>query len=77
MLVGIGVGVVGIAVVVGYVVGATGSETMSSFRVAGAVTLPISGPAMAAYAGVLAVLVLGGLFAAVETAARREARREA
>lgn len=73
MMVGIGAAVVGIAIVVGFVVGATGAETMSSVRIAGVVTLPLSGPTMAAYAGLLAAVVLGGLFAAVETAARREA----
>ena len=77
MLVGIGVGVVGVAAVIGFIVGATGSETMSSVRVAGAVTFPLSGPTMAAYASLLAATVLGGLFAAVEAVSRREARRDA
>lgn len=76
MLVGIGAAVVGIAVVVGFIVGATGAETASSVRIAGIVTLPLSGPTMAAYAGLLAVVVVGGLFAAVETAARREAETD-
>ena len=68
---------VAVAAVFGYIVGASGAERMSSVRLASVVTIPLSGPAMAAYAVLLALLVIGGLFAAVEAASRREGRRDA
>ncbi len=74
---GIGAGVVVVAAVFGYVVGASSAERASSVELASVVTVPLSGPVMAAFAAFLALVVIGGLFAAVEAAARREARREA
>ena len=61
-----------LAAVVGFTIGSRAAETGSAFRVAGAVVLPLTGPAMAGYAAGVALVVLSGLFAAVETASRRE-----
>ena len=76
LFVRIGVGVMAVATVFGYIVGASAAERASSVRLASVVTIPLSGPAMAAYAGLLAFVVIGCLFAAVEAASRREARRD-
>ena len=73
---GVGAGVVAVAAVFGYIVGASSAERASSVRLASVVTVPLSGPVMAAFAALLALLVIGGLFAAVEAASRREARRD-
>jgi hypothetical protein len=72
LLLGVGALVVCLAAVVGFVIGSKAAETGTAFRIAGTVVLPLSGPAMAGYAVGVALVVLGGLFAAVETASRRE-----
>jgi hypothetical protein len=64
--------VVAIGALVGLFVGANSAQRGTDVTVFGAVTLPTSPLAVALYGGLLAAVVLGGLFVVVEAASRME-----
>ena len=70
LLIGIGIAVVILAGVVGFVIGGQGAETRSVIVVFGTVALPATGGAIALYGAVFAALVVGALFGAVSLASR-------
>ncbi len=59
---------------VGLFVGANGAERVPEIEVFGLLTLPTTPGALALYGSLLALVVLGGLFAAVEYASNLENR---
>ena len=70
VLIGVGIAVVVLAGIVGFVIGGKSAETRSTIVVFGTVALPASGGAVAAYGAALAALVVGTLFGAVSLASR-------
>lgn len=62
--------VVLLAGVIGFFVGSNSAESSPTFEVLGAVALPASAASGALYGMVLAGVVVGGLFAAVQFASR-------
>ena len=77
IVVAVGVVVVALAGVVGFVVGENAAESGESVQVFGSVAIPASGPALGAFGALLAAAVLGGLFALVELASRLESTEPA
>jgi hypothetical protein len=68
--VGVGIAVVLLAGVVGFIIGAKGAESTSTIVVFGTIALPASGGAIAAYGVALAAAIVGLLFGAVSVASR-------
>ena len=68
----VGVVVVALAGVVGFVVGENAAASGETVEIFGSVAIPASGPALGAFGALFAAVVLGGLFALVELASRRE-----
>lgn len=70
LLLAVGVVVVALAGVVGFVVGSNGAATRASIRPLGLVTLPTTPATMSLYAMALATVVLAALFGAAALAGR-------
>jgi hypothetical protein len=75
ILLAVGLLMIVVAGILGFVVGSNGGAGRATITVFGALALPATPGAMALYGIVLAAVVEGALFSAVEYASRVEGRR--
>ncbi|MFB6129271.1 MAG: hypothetical protein ABEJ28_00425 [Salinigranum sp.] len=70
IFVAVGIAVILLAGMVGFVIGSNGAQVRPSIVVFGVLTLPVTPGTMAAYASVLAAVIVTALLGAVSVASR-------